>query len=84
MSLMKELCYTGEMFNSSVAQQVGLIGKVFPDKKTLDVKVRQLAETIASKSPVAVYTLKKVINYQHKEIVARGLEYVAALNMNML
>lgn len=84
LSLMKELVYSARMFGSSEAMQVGLVSRVLDNVQLLRQAVDSMANTIATKSPVAIYTSKKVINYQHHEQVRRGLQYVAALNMNML
>jgi enoyl-CoA hydratase/carnithine racemase len=51
------------MFDSATAKSVGLVSEVISSRKEMEEKVNRLAEEIAGKSPVAVYTLKKVINY---------------------
>jgi enoyl-CoA hydratase/carnithine racemase len=45
---------------------------------------QQLAENIASKSPVAIHTNKKSILYSRDHSVAEGMDHIALLNGAML
>ena len=56
------------------ALKFGLVSKVFKTKEDLLSGLKNIAEEISSKSPVAIYAIKKVMN---------KLEYVALMNMSM-
>jgi len=44
----------------------------------------QLAEVIASKSPVAVWTIKQALNHDLNKIVEPNVDYMARTNAAML
>ena len=46
--------------------------------------VREIAQTIAAKSPIAVRGLKEVMNYSRDHSVADGLNFVATWNAALL
>ncbi|MGV8963906.1 MAG: enoyl-CoA hydratase-related protein [Candidatus Saccharimonadaceae bacterium] len=57
----KEMIFTGEVINATEAHRIGLVNKVTtPDK--LQEETLQLAQTIASKAPLAIRYAKEVIN----------------------
>lgn len=68
----KELMYTGRMIDAAEAERWGLVNRVVPVDK-LEETVNQLAEEIASKSPVAINLLKKTINQAMYTDLAAGL-----------
>ena len=70
----KELIYTGRIIDAAEAERIGLVDKVVPQDKLEDT-VNQLAETIASKSPVIVKIAKKTINKGMYTDLAAGLSY---------
>lgn len=43
-----------------------------------------MAENIASKSPVAVWALKKSFNFNKKPLFMRGLDYIKNVNLTAL
>lgn len=55
-----ELCFTGDMIPAEKAREVGLVLEVFA-ADALREKVDEIAKTIASKGPLAVAALKRVI-----------------------
>mmetsp|Transcript_106096 Transcript_106096/g.158730 ORF Transcript_106096/g.158730 Transcript_106096/m.158730 type:complete len:104 (+) Transcript_106096:434-745(+) len=61
-SLLRELAYTGRWFNAEEALKFGLISKICENKDDLDRNLMKMAEEIASKSPVVIWGLKKVLN----------------------
>ena len=83
-SLIRELAFTGRIFDSNEASKYGLVSRVCESKEDLDKDVLKLAETIASKSPVVVYAIKKVLNASRKGKVNKGLEYVALMNQSII
>ena len=70
----KELIYTGRIIDAAEAERIGLVDKVMPMDK-LGETVNQLAETIASKSPLIMSTAKKTINRGMYTDLAAGLSY---------
>ncbi|RLC62916.1 MAG: crotonase [Chloroflexi bacterium] len=73
----KELIYTGKIIDATEAEKIGLVDKVVPLEK-LEEEVNQLAETIASKSPLIIKLIKKTINKGMYTDLAAGLAYEKA------
>ena len=73
----KELIYTGRIIDATEAERIGLVDKVVPLEK-LEEEVNQLAETIASKSPLIIKLAKKAINKGMYTDLAAGLAYEKA------
>jgi enoyl-CoA hydratase len=70
----KEMIYTGRIIDAAEAERIGLVDKVVPQDK-LKETVDQLAENIASKSPLILKLAKKAINTgMHTDLTA-GLSY---------
>ena len=57
----KELIYTGEIIDAMEAMKIGLVERVVKKEDLLD-EVKQLAEKILEKGPLAVKAAKKAIN----------------------
>lgn len=70
----KELLYTGRIIDAVEAERIGLVDKVVPADE-LDSTVTELAETIASKSPVIIRLLKKAITRGMYSNLPDGLAY---------
>ncbi len=68
----KELIYTGKMIDAAEAERIGLVNKVVPQDKLAET-VNELAETIASKSPITMDLVKKTINRGMYTDLAAGL-----------
>ena len=73
----KELIYTGKIIDAAEAERIGLVDKVVPPDR-LEEEVEQLAATIASKSPLIIKLVKKVINRGMYTDLAAGLAYEKA------
>lgn len=73
----KEMIYTGKIIDAAEAEKIGLVDKVVPPEK-LEEEVRQLAETIASKSTIVISLAKKAINRGMYTDLAAGLDYEKA------
>ena len=56
----KELVYTGKMINADTAHQWGLVNMVVPAAELM-IAVRQFAQELASKAPVAIKVAKALI-----------------------
>lgn len=80
----RELCLTGRRIDAAEAAQLKLVNQVFDSQDALLAHARQVAASIASKSPLAVRGTKQVLNYSRDHSVADSLEYVANWNAAML
>lgn len=80
----RELAYTGRNVEAAEAEKLGLINRVFATPDDLSAGVRQLAASIAVKSPLATRGLKEVMNYSRDHSVADGLDFVATWNAGVL
>jgi enoyl-CoA hydratase len=68
----RRLCYTGDLIGADEARVIGLADKVVPDAQ-LNEEVKKMATTIASKAPLAVKSVKKIINEAHQSLLLSGL-----------
>ncbi len=82
--VVRELAYTGRRMSAEEAQSVGLVNRVFADQATMLDGVMEIAHTIASKAPLAVYGCKRVITYSRDHSTADGLDYIGIWNASML
>ena len=73
----KELIYTGRIIEATEAEKLGVVDKVVPPER-LEEEVKQLAETIAGKSPLIIKLVKKAINKGMYTDLAAGLAYEKA------
>jgi len=80
----REMAYTGRKVDGFEAKLIGLINQLFETPETLLDGVREIARTIAAKSPLAIRGSKEMLNYGRDHSVADGLNYVATWNASML
>ncbi|TKR61576.1 hypothetical protein L596_028669 [Steinernema carpocapsae] len=68
-SFLRDVAFTGRRFDAMEALKHGLISTVFDSDKELLAAARKMAEVIAEKSPVAIQTSKKILNFarDHKQ-----------------
>jgi enoyl-CoA hydratase len=76
--LANELIYSGNIIDAAEALRIGLVNKVFPQEELLP-KCLELAETIASRGPLAVKLCKEVVNHGMEMDLARACQYEADL-----
>jgi len=79
-SSLRYYCYTGEMFKSAEAVSMGLVSDVFNNKEDMVNFAIELANKIASKSPLAISHIKKTLNYSRDHSIQEGLNYVRMIN----
>jgi enoyl-CoA hydratase len=79
-----ELVYTADDFDAATAHRMGLVNRVSPDVETLWREAQDLAEGIASMSPMAVQGAKAVLRASRRREIQAGLEYVALWNAAFL
>ncbi|MBK1685599.1 2,4-dienoyl-CoA reductase [Rhodoferax fermentans] len=82
--LARELAYTARKFDAAEALDMRLVNRVFDSREALQAGVREIATTIAAKSPISVRGTKEMITYARDHSVADGLTYVATWNAAML
>lgn len=83
-STVRELCLTARKLPAKEALELGLVSKVFKDRESAIQEVLNTAETIASKSPVAVQNTKKSLVYSQSRPNKDGLEHIKLINQLML
>ena len=83
-SKMREMAYTGRRMYAEEAKDTGLVSDTFESQEKLLDGANKLAAEIASKSPVAIYGLKAVMNYSRDHTVNESLEYNALWSGAML
>ena len=83
-SKMREMAYTGRRMYAEEAKEAGLVSGTYSSQEELLEAANKLASEIASKSPVAIYGLKAVMNYSRDHNVNDSLEYNALWSGAML
>jgi delta(3,5)-delta(2,4)-dienoyl-CoA isomerase len=81
---LKEISFTGRVFGPREAEQQGLVNQVFATKDATVEAAIKLAANIAEKSPVAVFGVKKSINYALDHSISDSLEQIAEFNAHGL
>lgn len=82
-SLVRDLCFTGRNLLADEAKSSGFVSGVFKTKEECVEKGIEMAEMIASKSPVAVAGTKKVLNFSRDHSVETSLQFQSAWNAAM-
>ncbi|XP_055617198.1 delta(3,5)-Delta(2,4)-dienoyl-CoA isomerase, mitochondrial [Toxorhynchites rutilus septentrionalis] len=80
-SLARDLCFTARKFKSDEAHSCGLVSGVFQSREDMVQKAIELAEQIASKSPIAVQGTKKNMVYSLDHTNQEGLDQIREMNM---
>lgn len=79
----RQLAYTGERMPAERAREIGLVNDVFETHELLLEHVNATAEQIASKSPLAIWGTKEMINYSRDHSTRDALDYVATWQTGM-
>ena len=80
----RELAYTGRRMPAEEALETGLVNKVYESHEEMVAGLKEMATVIASKSPLAVYGTKAILNFSRDHTIAEGLEYNALWSGAML
>ena len=80
----RELAYTGRRMPAKEALEAGLVNKVYESHEEMISGLKEMAAVIASKSPLAVYGTKAILNFSRDHTIAEGLEYNALWSGAML
>ncbi|KAG5305683.1 ECH1 protein, partial [Acromyrmex insinuator] len=83
-SLVRELVYTARKYPAAEALESGFISRMLDNEESLLNKSIEVAEDIASKSPVAVQGSKMSLVYSRDHSVQEGLDHIAMHNKAML
>ena len=83
-SKMREMAYTGRRMYADEAKETGLVSDTYESHEKMLEAANSLAKEIASKSPVAIYGLKAIMNYSRDHSVSESLEYNALWSGAML
>ena len=75
-SLLRELMFTGRRMDATEAYGLGFVSHVYESHDSLRQAALDMAQLIASKSPVAVHGVKTLLNYTRFPISASVLLYV--------
>ncbi|MFQ5549708.1 MAG: enoyl-CoA hydratase/isomerase family protein, partial [Gemmatimonadales bacterium] len=73
-----KLLYTGDMVKADEALRIGLVDEVVPQVKLMD-RVREIANAIASKSPVALQLIKEAVKASVRTPLDEGLRHESTL-----
>ncbi|MFT5194914.1 MAG: enoyl-CoA hydratase, partial [Candidatus Promineifilaceae bacterium] len=82
--MVRELTYTGRRFYAAEAKEMGLLNAIYENKDEMMAAVMEIAQTIASKSPLTVRGAKETLKFTRDNSVAEGLRQVATWNAGML
>ena len=81
--IVRELAFTGRRMLAEEAAQRHLVNQVYEDKEAMMARVLEIAEMIASKSPLSVRGSKHILNHSRDHSVSDGLNYMATWNAAM-
>ncbi len=79
----REWAYTGDRIPAARAAEVGFVNQVFEDHAALLDGVLEIAGRIASRSPLAIWGTKEMLNYSRDHSVADGLRHIAGWQTGM-
>jgi len=79
----REYAYTGARMPASEALQHGLVNRVFATHADLIDGVMDIAQQIATRSPLAIWGTKEMISYTRDHSVADSLRYMAGWQSGM-
>lgn len=79
-----EMAYTGRKVFGPEAKEIGLVNRVYPEKEAMLSGVTEIAQIIASKSPLCIRGTKEILLYTRDHTVEESLNYMVAWNASML
>jgi len=79
-SRVRELCITGQNFDSIEAERIGFVSRISKTDQSLMNEAMEIANKIVANSPVAVVGTKMSMVYSRDHSVQEGLKHVAMHN----
>lgn len=79
-SLVSELAYTGRKMHADEAMRSGFVNRVFENYDSMLEGVREIAKSIASKSPVVIRGTKEMIKFTRDHSVSESLHQMSVWN----
>ena len=76
----REWALTGDSVDADRAHAVGLVNYVYVSQDEMMEKSFELADRLASKSPLAMWATKENLNYARDHTVEEGLNYISLWN----
>ena len=76
----REWALMGEKVPADRAKEVGLVSSVYDDQEEMLKNAFEIAEKLASKTPLAMWGTKEILNHSRDHSVKEGLDYVALWN----
>ncbi|KAG8906283.1 hypothetical protein FRC01_008071, partial [Tulasnella sp. 417] len=84
-SAVRELAFTGRIFNANEAKEIGFVSKVVDGgMEEVLAAALHVARMISTKSPIAILGSKHLLNHARDNSVGNSLEYTATWNSLML
>ena len=80
----KEIAYTGRRVYGEEAAVLGLVTRAYDSIEEMNAGVMEVAQTIASKSPLVITGTKVMLNFTRDNSVDNSLKMVAAWNAGLL
>lgn len=74
----REMVFSGDFYSAEQCKDFGFVNRVYPAESLLD-EARKLAETIASRGPIAIALAKKSLNTGTEMHITEGLDQEAKL-----
>ncbi len=78
--VLRELAFTGRDFDAAEGERIGLFSRVFEDKETMLEEVMEIAQGMATNSPLAVQGAKRILNKMWEDKIEEMLDFVALWN----
>lgn len=79
----REYAYTGRRMPAQRAYELGLVNGVFDSQDEMLAAVMDVANEIATKSPLAIWGSKEMLNYTRDHSVVDSLNYIATWQTGM-
>ncbi len=83
-AVVTEMAFTGRHVGAAEAREIGLVNDFLDTKETMMAAVQQIADTIASKSPISIRGTKTILQHTRDHGVSEALEFMARWNASKL
>jgi len=82
--LIKKYCFTGEIFSSMQALNIGMIEEIVESAEDGLKRSFELAEIITTKSPLVLWGIKRSIHFARDNNLETSLDMIATLNSALI